>query len=341
MTRAESWQEVESRVYRPGRWLAFSLGFVFFLAGVIGFLAIGEKALPNMPLWIPKLGAALFALLGAAVLASAVGSFVPVYVRHAAPNVLCDVPAEPVIHEAAVVHHRLKHELVKDADAWQLRPARSLWRSDLRIMIGFAAVFTAVFAVVASWVAHENMRIGGWPLAILCGSVATAVFAGAGFLIVIMVMRAGFQRLCRLTIPLDGGDLEFESAEHPAPNMDLLAGLKSVFQTGTKRYRLTIPRELVSAVQLCPWRYVFSGPGGKETIWAVQGLLVLSAVDDASYYRLPLLLTGDVVGAARLMQRLATTLHVPYLYCADAKGWKAEEARAKARQPLSGGGIQT
>lgn len=340
MTRCKSWQKIESQVYRPARWLLFSLGLVFFVTGVIGFVTIGGNAPANM-LWIPKLGAALFALAGAAALASAVASFVPVDVRHAAADVLREVPSEPVIWEGTVVHQRLKHELVKVVDAWHFRPATSLWRSDLRVMIGFAVTFMAVFAGIASWVAHEDMHIDGWPLAILCGTLATAVFAGSGFLIVIMVMRAGFQQLCRLSIPLNGGDLEFDSAKHPAPHADLLSGLKSVFQTDSKRHCLTIPRELVSAVQLCPWRYVFNGPDGNETIWAVQGLLVLSAVDNATYYRLPFLLTGDVVGAARLMQRLATTLHVPYLYCADAKGWKAEEARARARQPLRGGGMQT
>jgi hypothetical protein len=51
------------------------------------------------------------------------------------------------------------------------------------------------------------------------------------------------------------------------------------------------------------------------------------------------LLTGDVVGAARLMQRLAQMLQVPYLFGADSTGWKEEEARAKRRPPLRAGGM--
>jgi hypothetical protein len=53
------------------------------------------------------------------------------------------------------------------------------------------------------------------------------------------------------------------------------------------------------------------------------------------------LLTGDFVGAARLTQRLAQTLQVPYVFCADAVGWKTEETRAKNRPPLRAGGWQT
>ena len=46
------------------------------------------------------------------------------------------------------------------------------------------------------------------------------------------------------------------------------------------------------------------------------------------YSRQPVLLTSDFVGAARLMQRLAMALDVPYLFCADAEVWKAENNRA-------------
>jgi hypothetical protein len=73
--------------------------------------------------------------------------------------------------------------------------------------------------------------------------------------------------------------------------------------------------------------------------WAVQGLLVLASREEAVYRRLPILLTGDSVGAARLMQRLAYALHVPYLFCADAEGWRAETMRANGRPALRVGGI--
>jgi hypothetical protein len=40
------------------------------------------------------------------------------------------------------------------------------------------------------------------------------------------------------------------------------------------------------------------------------------------------------------MQRLAETLDVPYLFCADREGWEAEELRATQRPPLKVGGMQ-
>ena len=53
---------------------------------------------------------------------------------------------------------------------------------------------------------------------------------------------------------------------------------------------------------------------------------------------MPLLLTNDFAGAARLMERVAATLGVPYLFSANADGWKAELQRAKVRPPLRAGG---
>jgi hypothetical protein len=99
-----------------------------------------------------------------------------------------------------------------------------------------------------------------------------------------------------------------------------------------------IPRERVVAVQLCPWKYVV-GDRGRETTWAVQGLLVRASSEEEAYERLPLLLTSDFLGAARLMERLADTLQVPYLFSADAVGWRAEDLRAQGRPPLQSGGM--
>lgn len=340
--KAKDWAEVESPVYRPARWLPFVLGSVFLLTGIAGFLMIGGAAAPGAQQWIGRSMMAAFALVGALALAAAFANFVPVRVRHAAPDILRDVPREPVICEGSLVRGRLTHKLVRDADAWLFRPAENILRNDLRFLVGFGVPFMATCAGIASWVAHDDLHVGGWPLAVVCGNLAAVVFVVPALFLIGMLMRGGYRQLCRLSIPLSGGDLELDSPEPPDPDkMDLLSGLKWVFQTEAKRHRLTIARELVSAVQVCPWKYVISGQDGTEVTWAVQGLLVLSSAGEAGYYRLPILLTNDFVGASRLMQRLADTLHVPYLYCADAAGWKAESLRAKTRQPLRSGGIGT
>jgi hypothetical protein len=205
-------------------------------------------------------------------------------------------------------------------------------------LLGFGIPFLTLFAGVLSWIFHAQEKIGGWPLSILCATAATLVCGGSALLLIGMGMRSGYRVLCRLSIPSNGDDLELDSPEAPDPEKtDLSAGLKWVFLGEIKRQRLTIPRELVRAVQVCPWKY--STPG--ETTWAVQGVLVLECPAEGVYHRLPVLLTSDFVGAARLMQRLAASLDVPYLFCADAEGWKAEEVRAKSRQPLRIGGSQT
>ena len=79
----------------------------------------------------------------------------------------------------------------------------------------------------------------------------------------------------------------------------------------------------------------------QEATWAVQGLLVLASPAETVYHRLPLMLTANFAGAARLMERLAATLGVPYLYDADAAGWQAEARRAKDRPQLKVGGSQS
>jgi hypothetical protein len=172
--------------------------------------------------------------------------------------------------------------------------------------------------------------------------LVTAVCGGTAFAALYFRLRASYRELSRLSIPRNGDDIELDSPEEPDwEKAGLAEGIEWIFLGGTKRHRSTIPRALVVAVQLCPWKIVIQGPRAKLCGWAVQGLLVLASPQEAAYHRVPLLLTLDFVGAARLMRRLANTLNVPYLFCADAEGWKAEEIRAKKRPPLEVGGSGT
>ncbi len=332
------WKEVESEVWRPGRWPALAVGAVFFVAGAIGVSTIGTVVPPGIPFWIGELGAAVFALLGGIVLAWAVGSIIsPARVCHAAPDVLPNVPKEPVVREGLVVHGRLTHELYEDDQGWQFRPASHNWRNDKGFLFGFGLPFSVLFAGLASWAFHSQLHLAGWPVSALCGTVVTAVCGGSVFLLLGMLMRSGYRRLSRLSVPRNGDGIELDSPEElDVEKADLPAGLKWLFLGETKRLQLKIPRKSIAAVQLCPWKYKLES----EICWAVEGLLVLASSEGAAYHRHPILLTGDFVGAARLMRSLAQTLHVPYLFCADAEGWKAEEIRARERPALRTGGSQ-
>ena len=266
------------------------------------------------------------------------GICLPSRVRHAAPDVFPNVPKEPVICEGSVVHGRLTHELRETVQGWEFQPVRNSWRNDKRFLLVFGIPFLTLFSAVLTWVLHSQLTIAGWPLAAVCGVFATAICGGSVFLLIGMIIRSGYRRLSTLTIPRSGNYLELELAEAAKlENADLAEGLKWLFIGETKRQRLTIPCELVVAVQLCPWKFAVM----TERSWAVQGLLVLASRDTGVYHRLPILLTSDFVGAAQLMQELAHTMHVPYLFCADAAGWKAEEIRAKERPPLRIGGSQS
>lgn len=343
MTDIAAWQEVESAVYCPGRWLALLVGGGFLLTGGVAFVTIGGAVQPGFPFWFAKVFAATFALLGGIIVAPIIGTTIfPTHIRHTSLDWLPNVPREPVICEGAVVHGRLTHQLYENDHGWQFRPSERLWRNDKGLLFGFGIPFLVAFAGLLTWVFHSRLAIGGWAISAICGMLLTSLSGGTAFVLIGMMMRAGYRRLSRLTISRNGSDIELDLPEEPnAAEADLAGALKWTFLGDTKRQRLTIPRELVVAVQLCPWKFVVSGTGGRQSTWAVQGLLVLASCDESSYHRLPLVLTGDVAPAARLLQRLARILHVPFLFCADAEGWKAEAMRARKRPPLRSGGSQS
>jgi hypothetical protein len=310
------------------------------MIGVIGFFTIDRVVPAHKPLWIARLCTAVFALLWGAPLPSVIGRIVsPRRVRHAAPNVLPGVPREPVVLEGSVVHGRVTHELVEDPDSWHFRPAMRQWTNDKRFLLGFGIPFSIFFAGVLSWALRREDGVGTWPLAIVCGIGATLGSGGPAFVAIGMMMRAGYRRLCCLSIPRNGDALELDApAEIDPAKADQTAGFKWVFHGECVRQRLTIPRDLLRAVQLCPWKHVVRS---SSVVWAVQGLLIVASPSEGEYRRLPILLSSDVGGAAGLMQQLAATLGVPFLFCADAAGFEAERIRAQDRRPLRAGGSQS
>ncbi|HEX7377220.1 MAG TPA: hypothetical protein VF278_08910 [Pirellulales bacterium] len=328
MTNVGNWPEIDSRVHRSGLWPAFLVGLVFLLLGMAVFAEPAEVAPLGMPLWIIQVIAAYAATLGAvALVILTVVCLVPVNVRHAAADVLPDVPSEPVIQERTWVQRALKYELTRDGEAWCFRPAPNHGLRTLGVAVGFALGSLPVYWGCAIWAIHEYLPGCDWPTATHYGTWAATCLSGLTAIVCTIWTRRHDQTLCSLRIPVNGENLEFSSTTS--------RGAKAA------RQRQTIPRELVIAVQLCPCKYVYSMPRGKGTIWAVQGLLVLAAEGGASYQRLPILLTIDVTGAARLMQQLAATLVVPYLYDADSAGWQAEKERAQDRSILRHGGMRS
>jgi hypothetical protein len=349
MPRLSAGNEVESEVHVPGWWLVFLAGALFLILGIGAFLAIGRNFAPGLPIWIARLSTALFALIGAVPFAHALQLRLrPTRVRHAAPEVLPDVPNEPVPREGSVVHGRLTHELAEAGQGLEFRPAARHWRNDLRFILGFGIPFLTFFAGLLTWEFHDRL---GWVVGAVAAIGLTLLSGGTAGLLIGMILRAGYRRLGRLSIPRDGGDLQLDLPQEPDADSavglrrddarkhsaDLAEGLRWVFLGETKRQQLTIPRNLVAAVQLCPWLYKV----GSSSTWAVQGLLVLTLSAGNVRHRLPLFLTSDFAGAARLIERLAEALDVPFLFGADAAGWKAEELRARTRPPQRTGGSQS
>ena len=258
MADTYNWPEVESQVYRPNLWLTLSVGTFFLAAGIIGVFTIERAVPPGGWVWVARLCAAVFGLLGGIPVAWVLSSIIsPAHIRHAASSVMANVPKEPVTHEGSVVYGRLTHELIEDGVEWRYQPDQRLWRDNKRFLIGFGIPFMTFASGLLTWVFHSELKLGGWFLSALLGTAATVVSGCTPFLLIGMLMRSSYRRLCQLTIPRNGGDLELDSPEEPNPdNEDLAEGLKWVFLGGTKRRRLTIPRETVAAARLCPWKFV-------------------------------------------------------------------------------------
>ena len=118
--KSSKWLEVESEVHRPTRLLMVFLGIPFLFTGTFAFLAFGGNAHAGMPRWLAMLLAAATALIGAIPLLWGIVTFIfPAYVRHAAIDVMLDVPTDPVIGGGSSVHGSAPHELVEDAQGWQ------------------------------------------------------------------------------------------------------------------------------------------------------------------------------------------------------------------------------
>ena len=337
------WQEVESQVHWPGRWLILAVGLPFLLFGATGFVLIPPAQPPGLPAWIARLGTAVFGLMGAVGCVAALRSKIwPTHIRHAAAECLPNVPNDPVVRDGLVVHGRLTHELVRDSDRWLFRPDERLWRFDRRFLLGFGVPSLTIFVGMSSWILHTQEKLGSWPICIACASIITFICGGPVFVLAGMMKSTAYRRLCILTIPLNGDVLELDAPPDLDPNRtDLATGLNWIFVGDSKRQQLRIPRGLVKAVQLCPWKYMAGSRNEKTITWAVQGLLVLGETTEAIVHRQPILLTSDYTGAAQLLKDLASALGVPYLFGGDAKGWKAETRRAAARPPLKVGGMMT
>jgi hypothetical protein len=338
-----AWREVESEVDRPLLWVGLAVVAGFLLIGVIGFFTIGQTAPAGPQRWVARAVFGGFALVGSAACLSMLPRLIsPVRVRHAASDVLPDVPREPVVVEGAVVHGRLTHELIEDSNGWQLRPSSQVRQYDRLFLLGFGIPFLILGAALWSWIFRTQLNVGGWVPAILAGTLVTLACGGTVLYLIGLIMRAGYRRLSWLSIPRNGGDLELDLAEPPEPeNADVSAGVRWIFIGDTPRRALAFPREVVRAVQICPWKVVIGQPRRTQSDWAVQGVLVLANQPSQKYLRLALFLTSDFAGGARLAERLASTLGVPYLFSADAGGIAEEKVRAGTRPPLRCGGTMS
>lgn len=318
------WPEVESRIHRPGLWLAVLGGTIFSCSG--GFLAL---VLPppgigsDLPHVAKFLFAGAFASVGILLLGIAVYQSMPTYIRHADSSLFPQLSTEPILQEGAVCLGGSTHQILEQDDAWLFRPDPAMQRGAQAFVIWFGVPFCIGFSALLAWVFHGDNNTS-WFSAIVAASAVTAVCGGSALCLMWWIMRLQFQTLASVTIPKSADPLEIELPKLPA----------SPFQAG-QHQRLRIPREELLAVQLCPCLYALSN----DKTWGIQGLLVVAGPDAQEPRRIPILLNGDFVRSARLLKQLAIILNIPFLFHADEAGWKKESQRAKSRVALKSGGM--
>ncbi len=201
--------------------------------------------------------------------------------------------------------------------------------------------FLVFFSGAMSWIFYKEAKHS--PIVcISAGTLLTAMSGGTAFLLGGLIMRRQYRQLCCLNIPRDRRPLELHTPVISDSKMaDGSEGPGFLLGGDLDWETPHIPREELVAVQLCPWYVVIRDGGGGISAWAVQGLLVIESPDLDGYTRLPIMLTSDFTGAARLMRQLALTLQVPFLFCADAEDFKAERLRARTRPAIQMGGTMS
>lgn len=330
--------ERESVIHLPDRWIFLCIGSTFLLLGAIGFFIKFDVAPGAGPKWVAHLMLAGFVLMGTLATVLPLSQILfPRHIRHFESDQFRSVPREPFLIEGSTVHAALTHELAEVDGAWVLRPPTRLWIQHQRVLLGFGVPFLCIAAGLVSRALRMQMGAPNWPVAIAGGFMITILCGGSAFLLIGMLIRASYLRLSRLKIPKDGSDLEFDAASLPdEKKIDSLAGLAWALVDSGQRKLLKIPRESLRAVQLCAWLHQVGPRYSVSSTSTVQGNLVLEA--DGEFARVPLLVSGDFVRAARLMHDLAAACEVPFLYHATKEDWQAEKARARTRPPLKAGG---
>ncbi len=279
---------IHSVVHRPGMWLGILGGSVFTAMGVAMMIAAWRNPPEGCPIWVLQIVAGIFTLLGATLMGwSAVAIFRPVQIRHDSCEVLPNIPCSPVLQEGSTVHGRLTHELYETALGHEFRPSVHLWRNCLVFLVTLGIASLSIAVGVIFWVFREEQQIGGWVVSSMAATILVLMIGGTAFVLIGLALRASYRRLSRLSIPRDGDYLELDT-EEPAEldHANLTTTIQRLFVGTTNRCRVAIPRDVVVAVQLCPWKFSVSDNRSTTTTWAVQGLLVFSANENEEYRRL-------------------------------------------------------
>ena len=323
------WPTIESRAYLPSLRVFELLGGVMTVAGAAAagllwprFSTAWQRAGSLAALWSDETGGGWLViwLLNASV--SGFGLLIlwaafrvtrinwPF--RHAADDVLPDVPRSPVNRAEIISYGQLTHAILPTEHGWCLRPRPNLFR--------FRPLYIGSFMLLVAALAIGMIAHGDFPR-------STKLFAGMMFvmggavvvLVVVWFDRRALQQMLTLEV-------------EPA--------------AGVCRINSQPPREVsladLVAVQLCACRCKLGAKRTAEIFDAVELNLVWTGPAEASdgcpYDRMTLLsTTGELTQQAQLASALADKLGVPLLYHATQEHWRVEREAAADRAPQSGG----
>jgi hypothetical protein len=244
----------------------------------------------------------------------------PQSIRHAADGVLSDVPNEPLIQEGAYMHSKIRYELINNESNIIFRPIPGLAQSQKNAGNWFLLVFSIIFLPVFSCGLHLSPMQMPPLIAVTATVILMSLTIGPLLAMFYFTTNLFTSQFTTLIVPASG----------PFAELDVALPL-SAPSFKTNRQTVSVPRDQIAALQLCPYSF----PCGDGRYDGLQGLLVQKSPNSAGYQRYVLLNCSDKIACSKMMEQLAKYLRVPFLFGADAEGWKEEEKRVKNRPELS------
>lgn len=320
---------------------AIAIGAMFVVVGLAVWLLIPQliarqlRAPADPRLICAMVGLALVAIGGCAFAWVAHDASRRRTFRHAAREVLPEVPRAPVLIDGTIFHGALRHHLVRHGDEWRVAPDPACPRRERRFVLWFSVPFVVLTEAALWFTSAEGDRVRWFFMAgvLVVMPITVLLFA--------WMMSMMERQLPTLVLPEHGGDLLFLRRGQTPATLALARRLGSGEPPAAMREEArAIPRAAVCAVQLCACHAVV-GARTRRGVYEGVELNLAWRGEGGAIERLTICTVGLAAPLAHLAAALAERLDVPLLHHATAEDWAEERERARHRPPLSSGGFSS